>query len=177
MQNVLFLATAIAMPLIDVNSCQWTVDVVHNQMHVNGKPIDVDIVHLSENVFHVIYQRRSYRVIVIEYNKENKSLLVDVNGNNYVVSVKNKMDLLLQQMGLTSLTTHKANDLKAPMPGKVLHVHVKKGDQVKKGDSLLILEAMKMENILKSPGEATVKEVKIKQGDAVEKNQLLIVFE
>jgi biotin carboxyl carrier protein len=53
---------------------------------------------------------------------------------------------------------------------------VKAGDSVKAGDQLLILEAMKMENILKSPGEGVVKTVKVKKGDTVEKNQVLIEF-
>ena len=62
------------------------------------------------------------------------------------------------------------------MPGLIIDLKVKTGDTVKAGDSLLILEAMKMENMLKSPGDGVVKNVKVKKGDAVEKNQVLIEF-
>ena len=62
------------------------------------------------------------------------------------------------------------------MPGMIIDLRVKAGDQVKAGDPLLVLEAMKMENIIKAPGEGTVKQVKIKKGDTVEKNQVLIEF-
>ena len=62
------------------------------------------------------------------------------------------------------------------MPGLILDLKVKPGDEVKKGDIVLILEAMKMENIIKSPGDGLVKSVKVKLKDSVEKNQILIQF-
>jgi biotin carboxyl carrier protein len=62
------------------------------------------------------------------------------------------------------------------MPGLIIDLKVKQGDVVKAGDALLILEAMKMENIIKAPGEGTVKMIKAKKGDSVEKNQVLIEF-
>ena len=62
------------------------------------------------------------------------------------------------------------------MPGMVLNILVAEGQQVKKGDSLLVLEAMKMENVLKSPTDGVIKKVVATKGTAVEKNQLLIQF-
>ena len=63
------------------------------------------------------------------------------------------------------------------MPGKVLSVEVVPGQSVSKGDALLILEAMKMENVIKAPQDAVVKEVNCKQGEAVEKGVVLVGFE
>jgi biotin carboxyl carrier protein len=62
------------------------------------------------------------------------------------------------------------------MPGLILDLKVKPGDEVKKGDVVLILEAMKMENSIKSPGDGIVKLVKVNLKDSVEKNQVLIQF-
>ena len=70
----------------------------------------------------------------------------------------------------------KVNNVRAPMPGLIIDLKVRNGDTVKAGDALLILEAMKMENIIKAPGDATVKSVKVSKGDGVEKNQVLIEF-
>ena len=67
-------------------------------------------------------------------------------------------------------------DLKAPMPGLVLQVLVKEGDEIRKGDNMLVLEAMKMENILKAPADCTIRTVKVNPGDKVEKNQVMIVL-
>jgi biotin carboxyl carrier protein len=62
------------------------------------------------------------------------------------------------------------------MPGLIIDLRVKEGDQVKAGDPLLILEAMKMENIIKASGDSIVKSLKVKKGETVEKNQVLIEF-
>jgi biotin carboxyl carrier protein len=99
-----------------------------------------------------------------------------VNGTIYPVEVKDKFDLLLEKMGMNSNAGSKVNNIKAPMPGLIIDLKVKSGDTVKAGDALVILEAMKMENIIKASGEAVVKTVKVKKGDSVEKNQVLIEF-
>jgi biotin carboxyl carrier protein len=83
---------------------------------------------------------------------------------------------LLHSLGLDSLASKKVNDIKAPMPGMVLNILVTEGQEVKKGDGLIVLEAMKMENILKSPTDGVIKKIAITKGVAVEKNQLLIQF-
>ena len=79
-------------------------------------------------------------------------------------------------MGLENALTPKISDLKAPMPGLVLQVLVNPGDTVAKGDKILVLEAMKMENAIKSPTDGIISDVFVKQGLAVDKNQLLITF-
>jgi biotin carboxyl carrier protein len=79
-------------------------------------------------------------------------------------------------MGLSNLQSAKVSEIKAPMPGLVLKVFVSNGDEVKKGDNLFILEAMKMENIIKSPSDVSIKNIKIVPGDKVEKGQVLMQF-
>ena len=86
------------------------------------------------------------------------------------------MQILLQSMGLDTTSSRKLNEIKAPMPGLVVRITVEEGTEVKKGDSLLVLEAMKMENVIKAPGDAVVGKIKVNAGQAVEKNQLLISF-
>jgi acetyl-CoA carboxylase biotin carboxyl carrier protein len=70
-----------------------------------------------------------------------------------------------------------SEEVKAPMPGKILEVLVKVGDQVKEDDELLMLEAMKMENPIYAPIDGTVKDIKVKANDSVETDQLLVVIE
>jgi biotin carboxyl carrier protein len=79
-------------------------------------------------------------------------------------------------MGLDAVSKPKVNDVKAPMPGLVLSIKVQEGMEVKKGDPILILEAMKMENIIKSPVDGIVKSIAVKEKQAVDKNQTLINF-
>ena len=90
--------------------------------------------------------------------------------------LKDQYDDLLKSLGIDAGATKKINDIKAPMPGLVLKVLVKDGDVIKKGDNILVLEAMKMENSIKAPADATIKSVKIIAGDKVEKNQVMILL-
>jgi acetyl/propionyl-CoA carboxylase alpha subunit len=91
--------------------------------------------------------------------------------------LKDRIDLLLEGMGLHAKVTNKINHLKAPMPGLIHSVAVKEGDKVSKGDILLVLVAMKMENVIKAAGDGTVKSMKIIAGQTVEKNQVMLEFE
>ena len=77
---------------------------------------------------------------------------------------------------MSNVNAQKVNDVKAPMPGLILEIKVQPGQEVKKGDPIMILEAMKMENILKSPGDGIVREIKVVEKQNVEKNQILILF-
>jgi len=143
---------------------------------VNGEPQSWDLVKIADGYFHILYQKKSYRAEVIKSDPETKQFTFKINGHNYTVTLKDKFDLLLEKMGMHNTASSKVNNVKAPMPGLIIDLKVKVGDAVKPGDSLLILEAMKMENILKATGEGIVKTVKVKKGDSVEKGQVLVEF-
>ncbi len=147
-----------------------------NGYSVNGSLFQWDKVKVSDGYFHILYQNKSYRAEVVTADKVTKSFTFKINGKNYTVELKDKFDLLLEKMGMNSAAAGKINHIKAPMPGLIIELKVKAGDLVKPGDQLLILEAMKMENILKSQGEGIVKNVKVKKGDIVEKGQVLVEF-
>jgi len=154
----------------------FTIDIAKNQITVNDSLVILDETTLNSRTNHVLFQHKSYTIEVVELNSLDKIAVIKVNGNSFTVNVKDQFDLLLKQLGMESLTTTKISQIKAPMPGLVLNVLVNSGDEVKKGESLLVLEAMKMENMIKSPTDGTIKNIEIKQGDKVEKNQLLISF-
>ena len=131
---------------------------------------------LNASSWHVINELRSYNAEVVSFDPATKTAEIKVNNNLYTVSAKDQFDVLLDKLGLSNLSGAKVSEVKAPMPGLVLKVLVTEGTEVKKGDNLFILEAMKMENIIKSPADVTVKAIKIKPGDKVEKGQILMLF-
>ena len=144
---------------------------------INNKNKLFDISKISDKQFHIISDNKSFSAEIIEHDEKLKSFTVKVNGKVTTLKVKSEMDLLLEKMGINNMANQTIKDIKAPMPGKILEIICKEGDELKKGDKVLILEAMKMENILKSPGEGKVKTIKISTGENVEKNQILILFE
>ena len=107
----------------------------------------------------------------------SKQCTISVNGKNYELKLSNELDQLLLKMGMGKSKDNKMDVVKAPMPGLVLHILVEIGQSIEKGDSLIILEAMKMENIIKATGSGIVKAIKVSTKDAVEKNQVLIEME
>ena len=143
---------------------------------INQESFSGDIIKIRDGVYHLIMDNISYNLELIKYTPEDKKMIVKVNNTSYTIEVKDKYDDLLHAMGLDNLLVKKVNDIKAPMPGMVLNVLVTEGQEVKKGDALIVLEAMKMENVLKSPTDGTIKKIAIQKGTAVEKNQLLIQF-
>ena len=143
---------------------------------IDSKKFSWDVIEIKNGTFHVIKNNKSYTVELLRAEPKEKSFLVKVNGNKYQLNVKDKYDELLKSLGMDSLNSSKVNEVKAPMPGLVLDIRVSEGDEVKKGDPILVLEAMKMENIIKSPTDGVIKKINVKKGLAVEKNQVLINF-
>lgn len=145
-------------------------------LSVNNKTLEWDVIKLGKDNFHIIHNNKSYNAQVLEASKESKSFKFRVNNNVYDLKVKDRYDELLAELGINSGNGAKVHQVKAAMPGKVLEVNVKAGDKVKSGENLIVLEAMKMENIIKSPEDGTIKSCEVKVGATVNKNQLLITF-
>lgn len=155
---------------------QFEVEVAEKVLKVNGLELQVDSRDLSGTQKHLIYQNKSYNIELVERNEDGKAVVIKVNGTLYQVGIEDQYDELLKKLGMDSSSANKVLEIKAPMPGLVLNVVVTEGQEVNKGDSLLVLEAMKMENIIKSPTGGIVKKILIRKGDKVEKNQILLQF-
>lgn len=116
-----------------------------------------------------------YPVEVVSCHQNEYELLV--NGVSYTFSVETPFSLKRQKLLSSQVSESMIIRLKAPMPGKILEVFVKTGDTVKAGDTLLILEAMKMQNAILASTKGVIKKVLVKEGDATSKSDLLIELE
>lgn len=154
----------------------YKVEIGRDKLLINDEQIEADIQQLSASTYHIINKLQSYNAEVVNFDREAKTAEIKINGNIYVIAAKDQFDILLDKLGLNTLSSTKVSEIKAPMPGLVLKLFVSEGSEVKKGDNLFILEAMKMENIIKAPADVVVKKVKMKPGDKVEKGQVLLQF-
>jgi biotin carboxyl carrier protein len=143
---------------------------------VNQNPIAWDLKWMGERNVHLIRGNESIEAELLSFDRETKTIQIRLGYKTATLQVKDRFDILLEQMGMNAAGSGAIKNIKAPMPGLILDLKVKPGDEVKKGDVVLILEAMKMENIIKSPGDGIVKEVKVSLKQSVEKNQVLIQF-
>ena len=141
-------------------------------MIVNGKTYEVDFETVSgQPVYSLIVDGRSHEAYVRETDDDWQVLL---RGRLYPVKVEDEREKRLRAAAGGGVAETGEYHLKAPMPGLVVAIPVAEGQEVKKGQVLLILESMKMQNELKSPRDGTVNRIKIKAGESVEQKQALL---
>ena len=155
----------------------WEVDQpTADTVTLNGQAFAWDIADLGAGRYHVLYEGRSYNAEIVSADYTTKDIVLKINGQRVELHAKDRFDLLLERLGMSNAAATKVNELKAPMPGLIVDIRVQPGQAVLKGDPLLVLEAMKMENILKAPTDGTVNSIKVTLRDNVQKGQVLVQF-
>lgn len=145
---------------------------------LDGSAFNWDVVQVSEKKWSVIDKLgASFTVVLEKIDEATKTYDLKINGQFISVKAETKFDHLLKELGISTGGAKKLKEIKAPMPGLVLDVKVKEGDVVKEGDIVVILEAMKMENVIKASGEATVKAIRVKKSDTIDKGEIMVTFE
>lgn len=156
----------------------YSVKVLEEEFELSNSVIGaLDVLDLGNDTYHLLQNNKAYRAVVLESNFENKTLTIAVNGNPYTVKITDTLDQMVADMGLLVNTSKKENEIKAPMPGLILDIMVKVGQGISEGTPLLVLSAMKMENVILSQGEGVIKSIEVKKNDAVDKGQLIIEME
>jgi biotin carboxyl carrier protein len=154
----------------------YSVEWKDGYLFINGDKIPVDAIETGPGASHYISSGKGYHLQVLSADREARTVELRVNGKPCRVELRKPLDLVLEKMGMHAGASHRLNSIKAPMPGLIVGVMVNLGEAVKSGDTLLVLEAMKMENVIKAPGEGTVKKILAGKGDRVEKGHPLIEF-
>ena len=153
------------------------IELKDNKIIIDGQNTDIDLVHIYKEKYHIIDNNESFNIEVVRADFQNKIFEIKVNDTVYPIQLEDELDMLLEQMGMSTAVSNTMDNVKAPMPGLVLRITVEVGQEVNKGDNLIVLEAMKMENIIKATGIGKVKNILVTEKQAVEKNQLLIEME
>jgi biotin carboxyl carrier protein len=159
---------------VTTNELSFFIKLENDQLVIDENLWNGDLLKVGENLYHLIKDSKSYLVELLA--AEKKSVQLKINGTIFEVAIQDRHDQLLEKLGMQQSNDSGSKDVRAPMPGMILEVLVEKGQTVAKGDKLLILEAMKMENIIKSDGDGVIQEVPVEKGMNVEKNQVLIQF-
>lgn len=143
------------------------------QLRLNGTTHTVDALMLPHGVLSLQMEGRAYAVDVDE---RADSLQVHLRGQSFKIDVADERKMR-QRAATASFTVEGRQLITAPMPGKVTKLLVKLGDEVKEGQGLVVVEAMKMENELKSPKAGKVVELFAQEGSTVENNAKLLTVE
>lgn len=138
---------------------------------------NLDVQKTSSGAYHLLVNDKSVTSEIVASDFLNRTYTVKINSNLYQVQISNQLDVLIKEMGLSLSANQIINEIKAPMPGMILDVMAKDGQEVKEGDNLLVLEAMKMENTIMAPRDAVIKSINVEKGKTVSKNEVLIEME
>lgn len=139
---------------------------------VDGVSYEIDFESVSEHtVYSLLANNKSYEALVYESDEGWQVLL---HGSQYVLQVEDERERRLRASLGGGPPENVDFHLKAPMPGMIVNVQVSEGQSVEKGDVLVILESMKMQNELKSPRPGKITRVRVKPGDNVEHRDTLL---
>lgn len=161
--------------LTTVNDKTYTIE-INDDRHVvvDGKTYDIDLMAFAvRDLYSLILDNVSHEAFV---DSDGDDWQVLLKGDLYSAKVVDERAVRLAKSASGTVAATGDFNLKAPMPGLVVTVPVAEGQAIQKGDILLILESMKMQNELKSPRAGTVSRVKVKPGDTVEQNQVMVVI-
>ncbi len=158
-----------------VNDQKYVIEIGHEgQIEVDGQEYDIDFEQLSEGgILSLLLNNRSLEAIVEE---RELSWEVLIYGELYSVQVQDERAYrLAKERGVKTVDRGEAR-IKSPMPGLIIEIPVEVGQLVKKGDKVVILESMKMENELRSPKNGVIHNILVENGASVEKNQILLII-
>jgi len=156
-----------------VNGNEFNIEILDDRhIKLNGETLEVDFVSVADQpAFSLLLGGKSFEAYVYP---EEGNLQVLMQGRSFSIIVEDEREKRLSVAGGSTVSESSEYLLRSPMPGLVISLPVSEGQEVKKGDVLLILESMKMQNELKSPREGILSRVKVKPGDNVEQRQILL---
>lgn len=142
---------------VEVNGDNYDIEIIENKAKVNGKTVKLEVLSNTE----ILIDGEKF---FLDFIEEGEPSLMIINGMSYLVSRSSSEGLPVKE-------------LRAPINGQIIDVFVEAKSKVTKGQLLVTLEAMKMENQMKSPQKGIIKEVRVKKGQSIKNGEVLLVFE
>lgn len=139
---------------------------------VDDRNYDLDIAEVEEGVYSILYNGMSYNIELIE-GETSKKYVVNTFAKSFNVEVIDAESKYIRSRH-AGLELEGANSIQSPMPGKIVRIPVKIGDLVENGQTIVVVEAMKMQSEFKASGDKIVREILVKEGDTVDAHQVMV---
>lgn len=140
---------------------------------VNRTVVDVDIQEIGNNRYQIIVNNQPF---IASIAQSNDQLVIIIDHHLYFVETKEASQELLDKVGINQNSLKKTSLLKAPMPGLIVDILVNEGAEIYTGQALVVLKAMKMENIIKAPHDGVIKRIFVRKDQKIDKDSVILQF-
>jgi biotin carboxyl carrier protein len=147
-------------------------DPLEKRIKYQGKEVDIKLREDPNGFSYIVWKNKKYLLDVIEKNQNRYTVMI--NGVWHTFSVETPISLKRRRFLEQQTDASYMVPIEAPMPGKIIDIMVEEGTEVKEGDPIIILEAMKMQNEIASHVAGTVRSVGVKKNESVMKDDVLI---
>ncbi len=162
---------------VEIGDRTYEVDIGPEGLSVDGRPVEADLQpNHGSHLWHLVLDGRSHTLRARRRDGRGDWEL-EIDGRRHRALALDERSRAIRELAGSAGSSHGPIDLTAPMPGLIIKVEVDEEDQVERGQGLVVIEAMKMENELKAITAGRVIEVKVKSGQAVDKGETLLVIE
>ena len=159
--------------IVKIGEKKKTITINNNsKVAIDKKKYTYELTHLNSSTYLLKVKDQFFKIYFLE--KKGEKYVLSINGEKFISSSKSPLKERAEELVAKQNLDNVTKILKAPMPGMVLEIIINAGDKVNKGDNLLILESMKMENTIKSPFSGTVKEIFVEKNSPVEKDTKIL---
>jgi len=146
-----------------------------NEIHfTEGDLKDFRVLQRDQETIKFLFKGKVYDAKILSIDDRCKQFKVELNNQVIELTLRDNLDQLVDEMGLSDISEEAGGEIHSPMPGLVLNCIVEEGQTVAKGDPLLVLEAMKMENLIQATADGVVAKIHCRKSDSVNKGDLLI---
>ena len=160
---------------VTVEDREYEIEVDGDTMTVDGVPISAELASLPGTDRR--HLRLDDRSVSLFGRLQPDGWLVELEGRGFEVRVEDERARHIRDLASAAAPLETHREVRAPMPGLIVKVEVKPGQEVDQGDGLIVMEAMKMENELRADASATVRDVLVEPGQTVNRDDLLVVLE
>lgn len=140
---------------------------------LDGRDIPINMLKTENGVYSILVDDKSYQAHLV-YDEQTLRYDIQIREHHFIVEIHDEKQAAKRKR--KELGQPK-DAISSPMPGKVVDVLVKEGQEVKAGDTVIVIEAMKMQSNYKVEADAVVKQIHVKAGESIQANQKLISLE
>ncbi len=148
-----------------------------DSVRVNNKDYTFNYKFITDKVLMLRLNDKNYFMTLSESDDEEEYLSVNLQSKLYNIVVKSELDIMIEKISVNKSQGKDKKEIFSPMPGIITKLNVTEGQKVNKGDVILVLEAMKMENEIKAKKDCVIKKINAEALKSVEKNELLVILE